>query len=144
MVDLPEPRYEFIEGKRCKFHDGLAVVKHSCGEYLCKECIRETGLCPECHKPVKLPERKKTKRGVEATEPSKETPVKETALEKVSGKEEETPPPPPKEEGDEEKAKEDASSRKKKKDEDEEDEDQDEEDDDNSASARKKEKFVRL
>ena len=75
-----ESPYKFIEGHRCTYHDGLAVEKHTCGEYLCKECIRGETVCPKCDKPLKSKKGKKK----EPPKPKKTEEKKEISIEKVS------------------------------------------------------------
>lgn len=41
-----------IEGRYCVFHHGLGVFTHDCGTLLCNECICESGICPNCGKPI--------------------------------------------------------------------------------------------
>jgi len=94
--------YNFIEGKRCIYHDGLAVLRHSCGEYLCKECIRDDDTCPRCKKEVRY-----QKRQAPSKQPAKGESVGEMSM---PGTDEKTFPPkeeknllPKKEEAPEEK-----------------------------------------
>ena len=61
--------FTFIDGKHCVRHGGLAVLKHSCGEYLCKECVRDSDNCPHCDGQIKLPKKR--------TAPKKPAKVKE-------------------------------------------------------------------
>ena len=77
-----DPKYDFIKGKRCIFHDGQAVMKHSCGEYLCKECVRDVKECPKCQEPVSF----KTKAPPKKARPAPPKKEKEPAkVEKEGG-----------------------------------------------------------
>jgi tetratricopeptide (TPR) repeat protein len=56
------------EGKRCRMHDGKAVMRHDCGEFLCNACTKDEELCPFCQEPL-------TKRAI--PRPKAEKPTKD-------------------------------------------------------------------